>query len=349
MARSMRMLAIAAVLLATIVPTTPARAQTVETVRYGDADGVPLLMDVHRPPAGEENGIGVVVIHGGRWRDGHRQETPAELVAGYGFVAFTVDYRLAPEHPYPASLQDVQMAVRYIREHAEEFGIDPAKIWAFGASAGGHLAALLGAMGEGPVTEDARVSAVVSWSGPMDLERLANSETTLERVVTDFVGCSRAEEPGCAEALRDASPVTHLDPTDPPMFIANSTEEPIPFDQAVVGAQAAEGAGVEHILWPVEGGLHGFSYVRDVLPPTVHFVLNQIEGQDNPPMPPPSFDIPSPTAPPQETASGETGAQPARRERGSALPLVLAILALVVAVVLGAIILLRTRRESGGW
>jgi acetyl esterase len=324
-------------------PAVPSAAQIVETIQYGEADGRPLLMDVYRPPSGESNGIAAVVIHGGRWMRGDRGDTPADLIAAQGFVAFSVDYRLAPESPYPAAIQDLQAAVRYIREHSGEFGVEPDKLWAVGGSAGGHLAALLGALGSGPRTQDARVAVAVSWSGPMDLELLAASSPGLEKAATQFVGCSDREDPACAQALREASPVTHLDPSDPPLFIANGTAEPIPFDQAVVGAQAAEEAGLENILWTVEGDLHAFSYAREVLPPTTAFVLNQIEGEhkDIAPPPVPAVEVEAPTAP-RETPGERSGSfSEAQRDRGNHLPLVLAILALVIAAVIGMFLLVR--------
>jgi acetyl esterase len=356
MERMLRTLAAVAglALAITLARASPAPAQSVETgVRYVEADGVALMMDVYRPPAGRNNGIGVVVIHGGRWMQGDRGETPADLIAAQGFVAFSVDYRLAPEHTYPAAIEDLQTAVRYIRDHAEEYGIDPAKIWAIGGSAGGHLAALLGTLGQGPTTQDARIAVVVSWSGPMDLELLARSNAGLEQAATQFVGCRTVDDPACAKALREASPVMHLDPSDAPIFIANGTAEPIPFDQAVVGARAADEAGVDQVLWTVEGNVHGFSYVREVLPPAVAFVMNEIEGQENPVSPPavPSVDIPTPTSPtgsPRATsgARGE-GYTPPRRDRGSSLPLVVGILALVAAAVLGTVLLVRGRPGTG--
>lgn len=326
---------------------TPAAAQTVQTgVQYGEADGVPLTMDVYLPPEGQGNGIGVVVIHGGRWMTGDPTETPAELIAAQGFAAFAVRYRLAPEHPYPAAIEDLQTAVRYIREHAGELGIDPDKIWAIGGSAGGHLAALLGTIGEGPTTEGARIAAVASWSGPMDLELLAASSRGLEQAATQFVGCTGLRDPSCLDALREASPVSHLDPSDPPMFIANGTEEPIPFEQAVIGARAAEAASVDAIIWTVEGTLHGFSYVREVLPPTEAFVLNEIEGQDNPLDPPstPQISVRTPTPRITHTPTDRTPEAASRSRDGGALPLVIAIMALVGAAVIGMVFLVRGSR-----
>lgn len=318
-------------------------------VQYGEADGVPLLMDVYFPP-GEGTGMGVILIHGGRWMDGDRGETPAEEIAAQGHVAFSVDYRLAPEHPYPAAIQDLQTAVRFVREHAGEYAVDPAKIWAMGASAGGHLAALLGTLGEGPTTEGARIAAAVSWSGPMDLDLLSGESRGLGSVVTQFVGCTRSDSGGCEAALREASPITHLDPSDPPLFMANGTAETIPFDQAVVMAKAAEEAGVQTGIWTIQGDVHGFSYIREALSPTLTFVTNAIEGTDLPITFPETPEVAVTTPPPATASVPERAARdgtPDRRDEGNATPLLLSILIGVAAAAIGSVMLARSRRDRG--
>jgi acetyl esterase len=320
-------------------------------VQYGEADGVPLLMDVYLP-SGEATGMGVIVIHGGRWMDGDRSETPAAEIAAQGHVAFSVDYRLAPEYPYPAAIEDLQTAVRFVREHADEYGVDPAKIWAIGGSSGGHLAALLGTMGEGPPTEGARIAAAVSWSGPMDLELLSSDSRGLGAVVSQFVGCTRSDPHGCEAALREASPITHLEPSDPPLFIANGTAESVPFDQAVLMARAAEASGVPADIWTIEGSLHGFSYVREVLPPTLTFVTNAIEGTDVPITFPetPEIAVSSPSAVSESNPEREqAGGSPGRRGEGDTTALLIAILGGVCAAVIGTVMLARNRGGRRAW
>jgi acetyl esterase/lipase len=132
------------------------------------------------------------------------------------------------------------------------FDLDPARVAAFGGSAGGNLASLLGTTGSGPLSEGTRVSAVVDLSGPADL---TGQDVTPGFVAVQlaFLGCT--QQAGCA-AARDASPIFAVSADDPPFFIANSTNELIPVEQSERFAAALEGAGVPTTFAKVRGGLH---------------------------------------------------------------------------------------------
>jgi acetyl esterase len=257
-----------------LVPALPGGAgvSVHRDVEYGRAGGERLLLDVYRPGGG---GLrpGVVAIHGGRWANGDKSDLPAEEFAELGHVVFSVNYRLAPDHPYPAALQDIEQAVRWVRDHAQEYGVDQDRIWALGGSAGGHLAGLLATVAKG----DARVAAAVSYSGPMDLERLADSSGTVEKAVREFLGCSDWNK-ACRKRAREASPVTHVDPGDVPIYLANGTDEPIPLSQATLMANALDRAGVPHRLREIEGNDHSFQYLRLVLEPSTAFVVQHLGG-----------------------------------------------------------------------
>ncbi len=134
----------------------------------------------------------IVVIHGGGWLEGDRSSFSSkkhgvpgniEDFAALGFVAVTINYRLSGEAPFPAALEDCQCAVRWLRAHATEYHIDPKHIGAYGNSAGGHLAMLLGMTGENAD----RVQAAASDSGPIDLP-YQYEHKTLRQVVSKFLG-----------------------------------------------------------------------------------------------------------------------------------------------------------------
>src|SRR5712692_5919531 len=168
----MRLARLAAATLAVVAlanaPGAAASASSAATVRvirniqYGVADGAPLLVDAYLPAAG---GLypAVVAIHGGAWWSGDKSEwaSSCRQLAAVGFACFSVNYRLAPRYPFPAAVDDVTAATRWIRENADRYGVDPTRLGAIGSSAGGHLAAMIGVLGDGPTDAGARVNAVV--------------------------------------------------------------------------------------------------------------------------------------------------------------------------------------------
>jgi acetyl esterase/lipase len=208
----------------------------------------------------------ILVIHGGSWTRGDKADEGyrriCRLLAAHGYVAFSVNYRLAPRDIFPAAIDDVTQAVRWLREPAQvdRFNLDPTRIAALGASAGGNLAALLGTRGSGDLTVDARVAAVVELSGPTDLSVPSTEEFTPVQLA--YLGCAAAVP--CPAAV-EASPVSHIDASDPPFFIAHSTAELIPFSQAESFAQNLKAAGVKVELVAVEGSQHSIAMLDDAL------------------------------------------------------------------------------------
>lgn len=191
--------------------------------------GVELAMDVYRPrskplftpPA-------LLVIHGGGWMSGKREEMGAlaRRLAGEGFVAATPSYRLAPNHKWPAMLDDVQTAVRYLRANSKSLEIDPTRIGAVGASAGGHLALLLGYRdtriakpAEYP-GHSSKVSVVLDLFGPTDFNN--DFHPAFEALVPMFLGKAKAD---AKEDILEMSPITHVTPDDAPTFIFHGTAD----------------------------------------------------------------------------------------------------------------------------
>lgn len=258
--------------------TPPAGLEVRADLEYGTrADGTLLTLDLCMPPADVAEGArpAVVSIHGGSWARGDKANVDWRNVclwlASEGFVAASVNYRLVPEVRFPAAIEDVSLAVEWLRapEQAERFGIDPARIGAFGGSAGGNLAALLGLSGAGPLDEGSRVAAVAELSGPMGLtaDELAadGASPWLLGVVGEYLGC----EPGaaldaCPQAT-DASPATHIDPSDPPVFIGHAEGEVVPLGQSQRFAAALQSAGVPVQLVVVPGAEHSIGILDEAL------------------------------------------------------------------------------------
>lgn len=228
----------------------------------------------------------VIVIHGGSWARGDKGNgdwrAVCEWLASEGFVAYSVNYRLVPAVRFPAAIDDVSLAVEWIRQadNAAKYGIDPDRIGAFGGSAGGNLAALLGARGSGSLTEGSRIAAVAELSGPVDLSYAGLVETDapagLQQISLDFLGCESLRE---CDAANKASVASHLDPTDPPVFIGASAEEFIPFAQSIRYAQQLKKLGIQHELAAVPGTLHSIGILdarmRDRVAAFLHTALDE--------------------------------------------------------------------------
>jgi acetyl esterase len=250
--------------------TTDPDVEVVSAIEYGAVDGVPLLLDACLPPDRDPDEAavpGILVIHGGSWRQGTRDSVGWRAVctwlASAGYPAFSITYRLAPEHRFPAGFEDAQTAVEWLRddEQAERFGIDPDRIGVFGGSAGGNLAALLGTTGSGDLTTGSRVAAVADLSGPIDLTGVAVTDDFAPRQL-DYLGCATFQR--CPQA-RQASPNFQVDASDPPFFIAHSTVEMIPLPQSERFVERLRDAGIDVEFLVAEGTLHSIALLDDDL------------------------------------------------------------------------------------
>ena len=268
-----------------LLMAVPAGAETAPdvTVRitqdivYRTIDGESVLLDAYVPTAKTRKRPAILLVHGGAWRGGDKTNFTADgmQLAQLGYVAFSVNYRLAPLHPYPAAVDDVEAAVRWVRAPAQvkAYRLNPNRIGAIGSSAGGHLVGMLATLGSGSLTKAARIKAAVSWSGPMNfslwpLEAFADLPTG--NAVLQFLGCT----PGattCANA-DPASPISHVDKTDAPMLIANSEHELVALSQATSMDAALRRAGVVDQLVVFPGIRHAQAYADDVWAQTVAFL-----------------------------------------------------------------------------
>jgi acetyl esterase len=210
----------------------------------------------------------VFLIHGGAWRTGDKSDVVEEAtrLARRGWVVFALNYRLGEPEAFPAEIDDVRAAVTWARANALDYRLDPGRMGALGISAGGHLAAMLATLGEGPPDRGSRILVGASWSGPMDLARLTAEAPALAAFL---LPCPPAE---CPQRWDEASPVTHVDPTDAPFLLANGSAELVPLDQAQVMADRLDTAGVVHQLVVVPGRRHGHGFRDDVWAATVTFL-----------------------------------------------------------------------------
>ncbi|HWB96874.1 MAG TPA: alpha/beta hydrolase [Bryobacteraceae bacterium] len=248
-------------------PTAPAIPDnlTYEAgVAYAQADPQQ-VMDIVRPRDGRGHPA-ILCIHGGGFRAGSRKGYVAQCVrlAQHGYVAATTDYRLAPGAQFPAAVNDVKAAVRYLRANAERLGIDPSRIGTMGGSAGGHLALFLGVTGgvaqfegDGPNrSQSSRVSCVVSYFGPSDLTKSYGRSVDAAEVLPLFLG-------GDVQHARlrhiQASPLYWVTPEAAPTLAIQGTKDRyVNYEQSVWIIDRLLASGVEAELETIPGADHGF-------------------------------------------------------------------------------------------
>lgn len=239
-------------------------------VVYGTVVDAPLLLDVYRPLRREEPGPAVVLIHGGGMWTGSRAHMaqPAQHLALAGYVAFSVDYRLVDletgRNGWPAQLDDVQLAVRWVRAHAATYGVDRDRIGAYGWSAGGQLAALLGARDTRDATAplahySSRVACVVDLAGDVDLA--AYTEPPALHEVVALLGGTSQQVP---DRYRDVSPLSWVDwHTAPFLIIHGDRDDVVPLAQSQRLVAALRAAGVETEYLELPGAGHdGLTWTR---------------------------------------------------------------------------------------
>ncbi|MEV4413153.1 alpha/beta hydrolase [Catellatospora sp. NPDC049609] len=255
------------------------------TVTYADCTVAvvpgfrPLHLDLHLPPGDGPFPV-LLWVHGGGWLEGSRVGLPATIAPhrfhqrflDRGWAVADVDYRLALEAPYPAQLLDVQSAVRWLRLHARQLRLDPARFAALGESAGGHLAAMAGLAGTG----ETAIQAVVNWYGAVDLFAFDPDDPAGPHAVL-FGG----PVSGRREFVAFGNPLSRVHAAAPPFFSVYGTADRIVSPSqgaALTEALRAVGVRAELLLVPDAdhcfeghddiGGLieRGIDFLDEVLP-----------------------------------------------------------------------------------
>jgi acetyl esterase/lipase len=244
----MRLTALAAVILtlapsmADAQPSAPVVTKT--DVIYGRVEGSALLANIAYPD-GPSLKPAILSVHGGRWRAGNRADASSIKVAQwaeFGYFAMSIDYRLVGGSPAPAPQLDLLCAIRWLHAHAEEYRIDPERIYLIGQSAGGQMVSLVATAGEAGFPrvggwEKARtdVRAVISVAATYELNSLSwgNLWTPVDGKVE--------------ESRRHASPITHVKPSMKPLLVIHSdTDKSVPLDNAMLMVEALKKAGADH-------------------------------------------------------------------------------------------------------
>ncbi|CAG7648588.1 Acetyl esterase [Paenibacillus solanacearum] len=261
----------------------PKGVKLFEDVEIGTAGNRKLHTSIAIPDTPPESPLPVMVyIHGGGWNHGNRKDA-LRSISGYvtkrGYVGVSVEYRLTPEAPFPAQIQDVKLAIRFLRAHAEQYHLDPSRIGVWGVSAGGHLASLLGTTGDLPPNQEVtldnghqvksldlggtggwqpysdQVQAVADWYGPADF---TTPEADKYKSLTALLGKKSALS--VPDLARLAMPGTYASASTPPFWIRHGdADTTIPHANSEKFAKQLKEAGVPVVDFKIVPGQgHGF-------------------------------------------------------------------------------------------
>ena len=251
----MRKLAVATLIvllsssLAYAQPSAPVVTRT--DVIYGRVEGSALLANIAYPD-GPSRKPAIISVHGGRWRAGNRADASSIKVAQwaeFGFFAMSIDYRLVGGSPAPAPQLDLLCAIRWLHAHADEYQIDPERVYLIGQSAGGQMVSLVATAGEAGFPrvggwEKARtdVRAVISVAATYELNSLSWGN-----LWTPFDSAQGKPVASVEEARRHASPITHVNPGMKPLLVIHSDDDQsVPVQQANEMVEKLKAAGVQH-------------------------------------------------------------------------------------------------------
>lgn len=247
--------------------------ETLSDVSYCSADNSAQKMDVYFPASGGP-WPAVVYVHGGSWMRGDKSEAMmfAGIMTSQGYLVVSVNYRLYPPARFPAMIEDVKCAIRSLRAHAREYNLDPNRIGAFGVSAGGHLASLLGTSDQSDgwdvgdyLDQSSRVKAVVAMAPVTDLSRYSPN-ADIEAMKRIGFGEDNAAQ---------ASPITHVTSDDPPfLLIHGDHDELVPYEQSQVMYDRLRQMNVPAQLVIVKNARHSFTAPEGIKPSLLE--INQI-------------------------------------------------------------------------
>ncbi len=241
-------------------------------IEYARVGHRSLVLDLYQPVNGAasmEARPVVVWVHGGAWRSGSKKSVPVMALLDHGFAIASVEYRLSPEAKFPAQVHDIKAAIRFLRAHAKAYMLDSQRFVVAGASAGGHLAALVGVTNgnerlEGGIGEyletSSEVHAIVSFYGASNLQSILaqSSEHGLSVRVPALQLLLGGQPRDVVELAKLASPVSHVDSHDPPLWLIHGDADPqMPIAQSEELSEAYRGFTLPVQFSIVPDGEHG--------------------------------------------------------------------------------------------
>ncbi|MBK1826375.1 alpha/beta hydrolase fold domain-containing protein [Haloferula rosea] len=271
-----------------------AGVEVVKNVDYVGDGNTRQMLDIYRPKVRGDAPLPVVCwIHGGGWRQGSKDRARRleELVATGNYAGVSIGYRLTQEATWPAQIHDCKAAIRWLKANAEEYGLDASRVAVWGASAGGHLVAMLGVSQEDPklegklgehLDESSSVRCVVNFFGPSELLVMDEQGSVMNHSGPNspeslLVGGPIAQFP---EVAKEASPIHHVDGKAAPMLLVHGTSDKlVPYGQSLKLSKALQSADVEAPLITIKGGGHGNGFGRSVDRVVAQYLGQQLLGE----------------------------------------------------------------------
>lgn len=261
----------------------------ISDVKYGEADGKELLLDICMPIESTEPLPVIMYIHGGGWRFGDKAASGGQgnaKFAQFGFFTCSINHRSTMEAPHPAQIHDVKAAVRWLRANAEKYNINPEKIGVWGHSSGGHLSALLGTSYDIPELEgesgspgySSRVQAVCTSAGPSNIFHMGGWHDAPNSPEASLVGAEyHLDRP---DIVKQLNPITYIREDAPPFLIVHGDlDEIVPVNQANLLFEAL--TDVSYIR--VKNGDHddyngGAMTMEEIHPAVLAFFTKHLKG-----------------------------------------------------------------------
>ena len=241
---------------------------------YKVVENKSLALDIYYPKNTPGPYPLILWIHGGAWRMGHKGEVSIPLhMLGWGYALASIEYRLSFNARWPAQLEDIQAAVRYLRSQADSLAIDTSQIIAWGNSAGGHLSLMLGLARS--VLDDrdtnlanhqfsTRIHAIINYFGHSNFMTLGPNHFRSSSSTGQLMGCTVLS---CPDRARSASPIYSIDPSDPPVISVHGILDPIvPYTQAVeLDSQLLEKGVTSNLILLPKAEHGGPEFIADTL------------------------------------------------------------------------------------
>jgi alpha-L-fucosidase 2 len=240
-----------------------ARAELRKDIEFAKADGVSLTLDAYVP-----DGAGpfptVIIVHGGGFNKGDKQTYVPPLfepLTEAGFAWFTINYRLYPQAKFPAPADDVEAAIKFVKEHAKEYKVDLRRVVLMGESAGGALVSYVGVRNRSAL----KLAAVVPFYGVHDWELRAQQEAEGKvgpSIWREFFGVPAGSSPAAVKRMREVSATSYIKPGLPPFLLIHGTADTqVNYQQSVELQKRMKAAGNVCDLITVEGGPHGMGVI----------------------------------------------------------------------------------------